>query len=60
MAEILHQLRLIDYPIIYKVLVEVDSLSQYLQGFSTIPGGFLAGFQPQSVLYALGPARLYS
>ena len=24
--------------------VEVGSLSQYLQGFSTIPGGFLAGF----------------
>ncbi len=25
--------------------VEVGSLSQYLQGFSTIPGGFLAGFR---------------
>ena len=24
--------------------VEVGSLSSYLQGFSTIPGGFLAGF----------------
>ena len=24
--------------------VEVGSLSHYLQGFSTIPGGFLAGF----------------
>ena len=30
--------------------VEVGSLSQYLQGFTYIPGGFLAGFQPSTVL----------
>ena len=33
--------------------VEVASLSHYLQGFSTIPGGFLAGFlnhQPYDVI----------
>ena len=31
--------------------VEVGSLSHYLQGFSTIPGGFLAGFRTNHQQY---------
>ena len=35
--------------------VEVGSLSHYLQGFSTIPGG--AGFQPSAVLWEVWPLK---
>ena len=35
-------------PLLGPMIVEVGTLSHYLQGFSTIPGGFLAGFQHPS------------